>query len=81
MASESDKQPVELVTVRTFTSELEAKIAKGALEASGIDCMIATDDCGGQRPHLAFGGGIRLLVRSEDTLLASEVLRTPAEDA
>lgn len=63
-----------LVAVRTFTTELEANIAKGALEAFGIECMLSRDDCGGQRPHLAFSEGLRLLVRSRDAERAEQVL-------
>jgi hypothetical protein len=71
----------DLVTVHTFTSESEASLAKGALEAFGIDCMMAHDDCGGQRPHLAFTGGLRLKVRAVDAQRASEVLNYRPEDA
>ncbi len=69
----------ELVPVRSFTTEMEAEIAKSALEAFGIECMISRDDCGGQRPHLAFSGGIRLLVRAEDLDKADEVLTVPPD--
>ena len=64
----------ELVEIRSFTTEMEADIARSALEAFGVECMISRDDCGGQRPHLTFGGGIRLLIRAEDADRAEEVL-------
>jgi hypothetical protein len=70
-----------LVPVRVLTSEVEAEIAKAALEAFGIDCMISHDDCGGQRPHLSFSGGIRLLVRADDLQRAEEVLTATTEEA
>jgi len=70
----SDGTKRDLVTIRTFVSEPEADIAKAALEAFGIDCMISRDDCGGQRAHLTMGAGIRLMVRSDDTERAEEVL-------
>jgi hypothetical protein len=73
---ESDTPEHDLTTVRTFTTELEANIAKAALEAFGIECMISRDDCGGQRPHLTMSGGIRLVTRSDDAERAEEVLRT-----
>ncbi len=63
-----------LVQIRVFTSEMEADIAKSALDAFGVDCVIGRDDCGGQRPHLSFSGGIRLLVRAEDAQRAEQVL-------
>jgi hypothetical protein len=68
-----------LVTVRIFASEFEADIAKAALEAFGIDCMLSRDDCGGQRPHLLLGAGIRLLTRSDDAERAEEVLTGGSE--
>ena len=61
-------------TIRIFASESEALVAKAALQAFGIDCVSSTDDCGGQRPHLATSNGIRLLIRSEDAERAEEVL-------
>ena len=45
----------ELVAVRTFLSESEAEVAKGALTAFGIECLLSHDDCGGQRAHLEYG--------------------------
>ena len=78
MSSESGNDP-ELVTVRTFSNEPDAYVAKSALEAFGIDCAISTDDCGGQRPHLAFVGGLRLTVRAEDAERARDVLNNQPE--
>jgi hypothetical protein len=69
----------DLLAIRTFLSESEADIAKAALEAFGIDCMLSHDDCGGQRPHLNMGEGIRLLVRTADAGPAEEVLTAPVE--
>jgi Putative prokaryotic signal transducing protein len=79
MSSESETAEFELVTVRTFTNEAEANIAKGALEAFGIDCIITRDDCGGLRPHMALTGGLRLLVRADDAARAAEVLTSRVE--
>ena len=52
----------ELVVVGTFLNQIEAEMAKGALEAAEIESMISADDAGGLRPHL-WMGGVRLLVR------------------
>jgi len=81
MSLESETEQSKLITIHTFTNEPEANLAKGALEAFGIDCMIARDDCGGQRPHMALTGGLRLLVRAEDAQRAAEVLEADAEGA
>jgi hypothetical protein len=66
--------PEALIAIRTFLSESEAEVAKGALTAFGIQALLSHDDCGGQRPHLSFTEGIRLLVRPEDVSEAEEVL-------
>lgn len=70
----------DLVTIRTFISESEAEIAKSALEAFGVACMLSHDNCGGQRPHLVMGTGIQLLVRAEDAETAEQVLANEAEE-
>ena len=71
---DSDEAKTDLVTIRTFGSEAEATLAKSALEAFGIDCMIGSDDCGGQRPSLAMANGIRLIIRTGDVSRAEDVL-------
>jgi hypothetical protein len=74
MPSESDSPDSALITIRTFTSEPEAYVAKSALDSFGIQCMISRDDCGGQRPHLTAAAGVRLMVRAEDAQRAADVL-------
>jgi hypothetical protein len=71
----------DLVTIRSFSSEYEALIAKSALDAFGIDCILSSDDCGGQRPHLALVNGIRLAVRNEDFGPAEDVLANVAAES
>jgi hypothetical protein len=51
-------------------------MAKGALEAAGIESAISADDAGGTRPHLWVGAGVPLLVRQEDVERAVEILET-----
>jgi predicted RNA-binding Zn-ribbon protein involved in translation (DUF1610 family) len=72
----------ELVVVGTFLNQIEADMAKGALEAADIESMISADDAGGLRPHL-WMGGVRLLVRAEDAERAVEILnqRSSGDDA
>ena len=64
----------ELVVVGTFLNQVDADLAKGALEAADIEAMLSADDAGGQRPHM-WRGGIRLLVRAEDAEEATAILR------
>jgi hypothetical protein len=67
----------DLIVIRTFLNNMEAELARGALEAAEIDSMIRSDDCGGVRPHL-WMHGVQLLVRQEDRDRAEEVLGTVA---
>jgi hypothetical protein len=63
----------ELVVVGTFLNQIEAEMARGALEAAEIESMVSADDAGGLRPHL-WMGGVRLLVRAEDVEQAEKIL-------
>ena len=72
----SDGAKSGLVTIRTFNSEFEAIVAKSALQAAGIDCMISADDCAGLRPSLTMANGIKLIVRSDDVDRVEEILTT-----
>ena len=65
---------MELVPIRTFLNHIDADLAKGALQAAGIESMISADDGGGTRPHLWTGMGVRLLVRDDDLEEAESVL-------
>ena len=70
---------VNLVVVHSFRNRPEAELAKGALEAAGIDSMIQADSIGGMRPHVAWAsGGFKLLVREDDEEEAREILDAPA---
>jgi hypothetical protein len=69
----------DLIAVARFSSHIEADLARSALEAAGIDAMIAADDAGGQRPHLAFSQGVVVMVRAEDQFAAREVLEAAAD--
>jgi hypothetical protein len=63
-----------LVVVRTFSDRMEAEVARGALEAAGIDSFIQTDDAGGLRPDLATRDGVHLVVRASDVAEAEAIL-------
>ncbi len=71
-----------LVVVGTFNTRPEADLARSALEAAGIDAVVAADDAGGVQPGLWEGQGVAVLVDREDEQEAREVLTadaTPAE--
>jgi hypothetical protein len=62
-----------MVVIRTFLNNVDAELAKSALEAAEITAVIRADDCGGVRPHL-WMGGVELLVDEADQAQAEEVL-------
>ena len=63
----------DLVVVGTYLNRMDAEVARGALEAVGIDSMIAADDAGGVRPSL-WMTGVKLIVRREDAERANQTL-------
>ena len=68
------------MVVDRFASQIEADLAKTALESAGIDAMIQADRAGGMRDHLAWSGlGFKVLVRAEDATEAHDVLQPPPE--
>ena len=67
-----------LVVVRTFGNEIDAELARSALEAAEIDAMVRSDNAGGMRPAMSMSNGVELLVRAEDAKRADEILRTRA---
>jgi hypothetical protein len=64
----------ELVCVRTFANRHEAELARGALQASGIEALVAADDAGGEVPGLDFPRGVGVFVRPADLAAAREAL-------
>ena len=52
----------EQVIVGEYENELDAEIAKGHLEASGIHASIIKDDGGGMLPSLQNADGVGLVV-------------------
>ena len=70
----------KLTVAERFASQVEADLAKSALESAGIDAMVQADRAGGMRDHLAWSGlGFKVLVREEDAAEAHDVLQPPPE--
>jgi hypothetical protein len=68
-----------LVVVHECGSEIEADLAKGALQSAGIDAMIQSETAG--HYHLAWANAsFKLLVREEDASDAREVLDAPTAE-
>lgn len=64
-----------LITIWTFSSEIEAELVKGQLEGSGIPAYIFKDVCGSMYPNLQLIRGIELKVHYSDESQARAVLR------
>lgn len=73
-----EKEPADLNSViRTFANEVEAHVAQAVLDANGIDSFLIRDDAGGMMPWLQWLHPIRLVVREEDSVEASDLLNSP----
>ncbi len=62
------------VCVATFSSQLQADMARMALDTHGIECFTTADDCGGARPYMQLATGVRLMVLSTEVERASEII-------
>ena len=69
----------EIVVLREYGLEVEARLAATVLEANAIPAHVVTDTAGGAFPSLALLFPIRLLVRAADESIARELLDSPAE--
>lgn len=68
---------LDLVPIRSFSTQLQVSVAKSVLDSAGIPSVIQADSAGGARPDLTLiTGGYHLLVRAEDAADA-DVLLTP----
>lgn len=69
----------DLVVLRTYNNEPEARIAAAVLEANGIECGVSGDVAGGALPSLALVFPVRLIVHEIDAQFARELLDTAVE--
>lgn len=67
-----------MTRLETYTSEIEAEIAKGRLEALGVTVVLQKDNCGGMRPHLDLQAGVKLYVPDEEVEKAREIMSSVA---
>jgi hypothetical protein len=63
------------VVVGKYENEIDAEIAKGHLEASGISASIIKDDGGGMFPSLQNTEGVQLVVAETQMEKAKEILQ------
>ena len=69
----------DVVVLRKFSTEVEARLAASVLEANGIPAEVLADTAGGALPSIALVFPIRLLVRASDADVARELLDTSVD--
>jgi len=65
------------VCVRTFTTTVEAEVAKSVLESQGIKTVVMADDAGGMLPPMTHE--VKLLVMEEDLQRARAALDSASD--
>jgi len=65
-----------LVTLRSFTDDIDADIAKQHLESAGILAFVRKDDYGGMQPALQRQVGVFLEVHEKDAKNAEHILKS-----
>lgn len=65
----------EVVVLRMFTNEIEARMAQQVLHESSVTSFVFKDDVGGMEPQLQLTGGVRLTVNRSDVERAHEILK------
>lgn len=55
-----------LFVIRTFSRDLDARLAEAVLEANGIESIVVGDNAAGMLPYLDAFHPIRLMVKEED---------------
>ena len=63
------------VVVGEYENEIDAEIAKGHLESSGITASINKDDRGGMLPSLQNTEGVQLVVAETQSEKAKKILQ------
>jgi hypothetical protein len=68
-----------LYVIRTFASDLDARLAEAVLEAHGIESIVISDNASGMLPYLNSLHPIRLAVKQSDVELAVSLLDSNAQ--
>lgn len=69
-----------IVTIGSYSNEVEAQFAQAMLEANGIGSIILRDDAGGMLPSLHILVNVKLAVQEEDAEEARELLEDEDSD-
>ncbi len=66
----------KLFVIRTFSSDVDAKLAESVLEANGIESSLIGDNAAGMLPYLNAMHPIRLVVQESDVDTALGLLNS-----
>lgn len=66
----------DIIVLKVFASEIDAKMAQEALQNSGVKSFVFKDDVGGMEPQLQLTAGVRLLVSDTDAERAHQLLES-----
>ena len=66
-----------IYVIRTFSNDVEARLAESVLDANGIDSSIIGDNAAGMLPYLNAMHPIRLVVKKADVEAAVALLSEP----
>jgi hypothetical protein len=70
-----------LCVIRTFSRDLDARLAEAVLEAHGIESIVISDNAAGMLPNLNAMHPIRLAVKESDAELAISLLDSSAQSS
>ncbi|MFZ0061830.1 MAG: DUF2007 domain-containing protein [Pyrinomonadaceae bacterium] len=65
----------EIVVLRVFDNEVEARMAQQLLQGEGVATFVFKDDGGGMEPHLQRTIGVRLMLNRIDAERAHDILQ------
>lgn len=63
-----------IVTVRSFSNEMDTDMARQHLHSAGIDAFVRKDDYGAMQPYLQASQGVFLEVHEKDHKESEQIL-------
>ena len=70
----------ELYVIRTFSNDVDARLAEAVLEANGIESSLIGDNAAGMLPYLNAMHPIRLVVKESDIDTALGLLNSAVSE-
>lgn len=69
-------EDTKFVSVKTFTTRIDAELARGMLASNGIPSYIHADDAGGMQPFPgSYSSTIKLMVNKTDLSKAEKLMK------